>query len=1045
MTAYLAAALVLTSASLLYQPIPVQNERMQKRLQQMEALLLAGRWDEGRTAVDAFVRKHKATEWAPAAIVLLGRHLTEAERYEEAVEVLTRAHRMYGCAARDQARELRRQAELVLHRQREAARRDRKLTEALAATTPKEELPPDEEIRRQNECAKALLSRAATEDGDEFTRESVSYLERLVAECRDSGYRPFAELALPIARWGGPFEVELRRAPDDVVEPMGTGFEAVAEKYSCSIIGHAAGVMIASLLYMMGDLRGAYEAGKPLLDYKPPDPEPYPLSAEALKKTDWHIGPYLEPTYDAQALMEAVTGDLIGRAFRQTDLQLVRELAHLAQQVHQEGGDVWWVKTCLDYFGDEPEALRSFAPLYALQYTSGRFPASASEIERLAMEVVAKHPQSKAAPAALWCALRTLPSPGQNAAAAEAAERLRSLLATKYPDSIENLAAQINSLTRGKRYDDALAVFARLNEMRTDAGASEAVKAYVRDVSRNMHNPAESRRWHEKRIAQLRQQYGAWLERAGLDDDYLAEYPDTSAVVQELIGRLPENEVDIIATTSDHPAPRGTDLDALGRRPREELALELLWRRADADSLLALLAAGPRAPHFDEAVERWRVVMYRDRLHTPDPVAYYRELADKHRGTPAEALALDAVARTYLQDERPEQALDFLNAALRRIGRERLFQDHLLATRKIARRQIAAKRKARMELLWEFTPAPGDARFYGQEPVVADGRLYVQGSVGSAQDEVLCLDAETGELLWRRDAGDVVTMRLVGGRLFVGTRRGQLICLGAATGERLWEKRLPGAASEPTWCDAGEGIVVAHVGRGPLYALNASSGEVLWDRRGDLADRSPTILDDIVTTWDRDGVLRARRLIDGTQMWAWDLDSLALQEDEGRYGDPELAAPTIRRGEVLTFDAYRYRTLTALDPVTGHVLWTERLRMIPDAKLRGAACDEARIVLAGRDITIACDTFDGSFLWAAPLLRGRAYMDEPIARAGDLLFRAMWDGVLVLDLRLGAVVATLGGARQPTGMAAKQTRDGVRLYCVEFHSVKAWHIRLPRY
>ncbi|MEO2164402.1 MAG: PQQ-binding-like beta-propeller repeat protein [bacterium] len=70
-------------------------------------------------------------------------------------------------------------------------------------------------------------------------------------------------------------------------------------------------------------------------------------------------------------------------------------------------------------------------------------------------------------------------------------------------------------------------------------------------------------------------------------------------------------------------------------------------------------------------------------------------------------------------------------------------------------------------------------------PSVAAGRVYF-GS--SSEDAVFCLDAVSGQTLWRHPVGGPVrvTPHVQGGRVFFGSDDGSAYCVDAISGERVW-------------------------------------------------------------------------------------------------------------------------------------------------------------------------------------------------------------------------------------------------------------------
>src|SRR5262245_17057468 len=93
-------------------------------------------------------------------------------------------------------------------------------------------------------------------------------------------------------------------------------------------------------------------------------------------------------------------------------------------------------------------------------------------------------------------------------------------------------------------------------------------------------------------------------------------------------------------------------------------------------------------------------------------------------------------------------------------------------------------------------------------PVVARGRVYLADSEvakRTARERVRCLDEATGEVLWahaydvayedwafdpKQEVGPVATPVVRDGKVYAVGRVGHLLCLDARTGEVLWRRNL---------------------------------------------------------------------------------------------------------------------------------------------------------------------------------------------------------------------------------------------------------------
>lgn len=147
-------------------------------------------------------------------------------------------------------------------------------------------------------------------------------------------------------------------------------------------------------------------------------------------------------------------------------------------------------------------------------------------------------------------------------------------------------------------------------------------------------------------------------------------------------------------------------------------------------------------------------------------------------------------------------------------------------------------------------------------PAVVGGKVYVTDYLMSAGDakpaptkrndlqgkeRVLCLDARTGNELWKHEydcsydisypAGPRCTPTVEDGRVFTLGAMGDLCCLDAASGNLIWSKNLPKAydAPLPLWGYAGHPLVYKNLlictagGKGSaVVALDKRTGDEVW-------------------------------------------------------------------------------------------------------------------------------------------------------------------------------------------------------------------------
>lgn len=227
-------------------------------------------------------------------------------------------------------------------------------------------------------------------------------------------------------------------------------------------------------------------------------------------------------------------------------------------------------------------------------------------------------------------------------------------------------------------------------------------------------------------------------------------------------------------------------------------------------------------------------------------------------------------------------------------------------------------------------------------PSIDDARIYLPLAGG----RVVCLDRETGSLLWSSEPGGMMGPRIAVGKnsIYVATRKiaddgselgGSLRSIDKATGLTLWVKDYARPFTSPL--ELAEGRIYAGSADGSFYAMNAA-GDVIWKvETGGVVEGRALVTENAIYFGSDDGVLRAIQPETGKLIWK--------QQAGGRIaGQPAIDQRAVYFG---AGDGFAY----SIEIATGRLKW----------RARTGAAIEAAPVLAGERLLIA--SFD-NFLYA---------------------------------------------------------------------------------
>jgi outer membrane protein assembly factor BamB len=230
------------------------------------------------------------------------------------------------------------------------------------------------------------------------------------------------------------------------------------------------------------------------------------------------------------------------------------------------------------------------------------------------------------------------------------------------------------------------------------------------------------------------------------------------------------------------------------------------------------------------------------------------------------------------------------------------------------------------ERLWRF-----EAGVIESSPLIANGLLYF----GSWDRKVYALDLATHEPRWTFETGDEIKAApsYSNGTIYIGSYDGQMYALDAATGELKWDSSaqagLGGAGNFYATAAVAYGRVFVGNTDGKVYAFGAESGDLLWSQStGAFVYSSAAVWDRTVYVGSYDHKLYALDAATGDVRWTFDTG--------GRIS----GAATVIAGVVYvsTLEGQTF----GVDAKSGKQVWS-----FPDGKYTPIVADQERVYLVG--------------------------------------------------------------------------------------------------
>ncbi len=228
-------------------------------------------------------------------------------------------------------------------------------------------------------------------------------------------------------------------------------------------------------------------------------------------------------------------------------------------------------------------------------------------------------------------------------------------------------------------------------------------------------------------------------------------------------------------------------------------------------------------------------------------------------------------------------------------------------TKKVASDVVVCLDAESGEEVWKFeVPGFPSGRGSSSTPAVSGGKVYAALSEG-----IYCVDAETGKQVWKTPLtkrGPASSPLVDNGKVFL--QQNLLTAYDAESGEILWEnKEVKGANQSPAiW----KGIVICNSSK-DVVGVNAETGELMWSAPGG-GDGTPVVAGDQMVISSKS---------DGKNLIAYQLKPEGPEElwAQGfvarRYG----SSPIIHDGHVYHLGSERH---ICLDLKTGEIQWERK-------------------------------------------------------------------------------------------------------------------------
>lgn len=393
----------------------------------------------------------------------------------------------------------------------------------------------------------------------------------------------------------------------------------------------------------------------------------------------------------------------------------------------------------------------------------------------------------------------------------------------------------------------------------------------------------------------------------------------------------------------DQPVPTRTitnrELNELGQ-PDKRMPPEVLAK------VEAARTSEERAKQRGSRIRKWAEDWANEHLGDDDELKRYRNWARQRLEEGDQAVPLtvfDTLEQVRNKPFDDDAALTkWLNEHEVPAAAQAKLLNVIVKTVKVADDHVICLNAATGETLWKKS---FDGKPYGSRasstPCVTNGRLFIAGST-----HALCLNATSGELIWKAELqgrGSASSFLVDDGKAVVFDRH--LTAFDASTGDELWRaEKVQGSESSPAVFEAGDRkFIVANTSRNEVACVSLADGQVQWTAPGG-GIASPVVVGDVMVILSKseDLGLAAYRVspTSATQLWSHPLNSRGA------------ATPAVHDGHVYLLGGKRRMCVRLSD---GAVQWKEDARaeitspVLADGKLFNLEGNGQHIVMLKAD------------------------------------------------------------------------------------------------